>query len=149
MFNRYTHYESQISTNAHTDFLGPQNSIFPAAGPPPQIIGAANVIITPSTFNLRPGQSRTVVAFFSAPRNLDATRYPVYSGFIQIASPGENHHVSYLGLAASLKRKQVVDNTDVFFGEKIPTLIGQDSESQTEPKNYTFVGEDFPTFVFR
>jgi hypothetical protein len=90
-----------------------------------------------------------VVALFTPPRGLDTTRYPVYSGFIHIAGPGENFHVSYLGLAASLKTKQVVDNTDVFFGEKIPTIVDSTGNAQAAPTNYTFAGEDYPTFLFR
>ena len=57
--------------------------------------------------------------------------------------------MSYLGLAASLKTKQVVDNTDVFFGEKIPVVIDSTGNAQAAPTNYTFAGEDYPTFLFR
>lgn len=115
----------------------------------PLVQNAATVNIAPSRFTLQPGRSQRVVATFTPPRGLDPTRYPVYSGFIHVAGPGENFHVSYLGLGASLKEKQVVDNTDEFFGEKIPVILDSAGESQTGPTNYTFVGEDYPTFVFR
>ncbi|KAJ2929710.1 hypothetical protein H1R20_g7388, partial [Candolleomyces eurysporus] len=126
-----------------------EQSIFASLGPVPQVSAAAGVTITPSRFTLRPGESRLVTALFTPPRGVDSSRYPVYSGFIQVSGPGENYHVTYLGLAASLKNKQVVDNTDVFFGEKIPAILDSAGEVQANPTNYTFVGEDFPTFVFR
>lgn len=126
-----------------------KNSIFASLGPVPQISAPASVLITPSRFTLRPGESRLVTALFTPPRGVDSSRYPVYSGFIQVAGPGENYHVTYLGLAASLKNKQVVDNTDTFFGEKIPAILDSAGEVQVNPTNYTFAGGDFPTFVFR
>ncbi|KAJ3521240.1 hypothetical protein NMY22_g12392 [Coprinellus aureogranulatus] len=126
-----------------------ENSIFASTGPVPLVPNAADVIIVPSQFTLQPGRSQMVEVAFTPPQGIDATRFPVYSGFIHISGPGENFHVSYLGLAASLRDKQVVDDTDTLFGEKIPALQNSMGEAQTEPTNYTFVGEDYPTFVFR
>jgi hypothetical protein len=66
-----------------------------------------------------------------------------------VTSGSEDFHVSYIGLAASLKDKQVVDNTDVFFGIPLPALLDSQGDVQTGPTNYTFVGEDFPALLFR
>ncbi|KAJ3530209.1 hypothetical protein NMY22_g8670 [Coprinellus aureogranulatus] len=126
-----------------------ESSIFPSTGPVPLVDNAADVAILPSKFALRPGQTKTVEVVFTRPQGLDPARYPVFSGFVQVAGPGENLHVSYLGLAASLRDKQVVDNTDTFFGEKIPAVADATGNFQTSPTNYTFVEEDYPTFVFR
>ncbi|TFK44150.1 pyrolysin [Crucibulum laeve] len=124
-------------------------TIFPALGPVPLVATAASVSIVPKTFTVRPGQSQAVVAVFSPPKGLDKTTFPTYSGFIQIESGADKTHVTYLGLAASLKDKQVVDNTDEFFGEVIPAILDPAGDVQAGPANYTFVGEDVPTLLFR
>lgn len=112
---------------------------------------AATVTIVPSTFTLRPGQSRSVTAHFQLPTTLDPTTFPVFSGFIQVAGPSaaDTFHVSYLGLQGSLKDKQVIDNTDTFFGVPIPALLDSDGNVQAAPVNYTFVGADVPTLLWR
>lgn len=125
-----------------------QGTIFPATGPVPLTTASASAIILQPTFDVQPGQSHTSIVLFTLPRG-DATTFPVYSGFIQVTSGSENLHVSYIGLGASLKNKQVIDNTDVFFGVKLPLLLDSVGDVQTQPKNYTFVGQDFPTLVFR
>ena len=75
--------------------------------------------------------------------------FPVYSGFIQIASGSELHHVTYLGVAASLKDKQVLDDTDAFFGVPLPAFLNAVGDIQEVPTNYTFVGDDFPAILSR
>jgi len=52
-------------------------------------------------------------------------------------------------LGGTLKNKQVLDNTDVFFGEKIPAVLDAKGNTQTVPTNYTFVGDDYPTLLWR
>jgi len=97
-----------------------------------------------------PGETQKVVATFVPPSGLDASLYPVYSGAIEITSSGSDvTHVSYLGLAASLKDKQVVDNTDTFYGVKLPAVLDGAHAVQTAPKNYTFVNGDFPSLLLR
>ncbi|KIK02676.1 hypothetical protein K443DRAFT_512070 [Laccaria amethystina LaAM-08-1] len=85
----------------------------------------------------------------SPPKGLDAATFSLYSGFIEIAAPSESLHVTYIGLAASLKDKQVVDNSDVFFGEKIPALLDSQGNVQRSPTNYMFVAADVPTLLWR
>jgi hypothetical protein len=98
-----------------------------------------------------PGGSQIVVAVFRPPTGIDKTTFPVFSGFIQVIGPtvAETFHVSYLGLAASLKDKQVLDDTDVFFGMKIPVLLDSVGNVQSAPLNYTFVNDDMPTLLWR
>ncbi|KAF9467400.1 pyrolysin [Collybia nuda] len=123
-------------------------TIFPATGPVPLTDASASVLFTQPTFVVPPGLSHTVSVRFNLPKG-DASTFPVYSGFIQVTSGSEDLHVSYIGLAASLKDKQVVDNTDFFFGVPIPVLIDSAGNVQEGPTNYTFVGEDFPALIFR
>lgn len=122
---------------------------FPADFPVPQTADAATVRIIPSTLTLGPGSSGTVIASISPPKGLDASTLPVYSGFIQVKSATETLKVSYLGVAASLKDAQVVDNTDAFFGVETPVLIDALGDIIESPQNFTFVGIDFPSLVFR
>ena len=96
-----------------------------------------------------PGQTVSVTATITPPSGVDASTFPVYSGFIQIESKDETLHVTYLGVANALKRKMVTDNTDEFFGVPLPTLLDSTGDVQDGPLNYTFVGEDFPTFLGR
>lgn len=124
-------------------------TIFPAVGPVPLTDAPAKVSVTPSSFTLRPGESQTVVATISGPRGLDASTFPVYSGFIEITDGTQNFHVTYLGLVGSLIDKQVVDNTDFFFGVPIPAILDSLGNVQEGPANYTFVNEDVPTLLWR
>ncbi|KAH9929600.1 subtilisin-like protease [Epithele typhae] len=113
------------------------DSIFPADGPVPLDATAASVTISPSTITVLPGSSKTVF-------------FPVFSGFIELASPtGESYQVTYLGLAASLKDMPVVDDTDFFFGVPLPSLVDATGNLSDEPSNFTFVGDDFPSIVMR
>ncbi len=57
--------------------------------------------------------------------------------------------MSYIGLGASLKDKQVLDNTDQFFGVKIPMLLNSTGDAQLGPTNYTFAQDDVPTIAWR
>lgn len=110
---------------------------------------AASVRLSETKFRLAPYQTKWIVASFQPPRGLDATTFPVYSGFIQIQSKQDITHVSYLGVAASMKDKQVVDNTDGYFGVQLPLLLDGTGGIQTESTNYTFVDADYPTLLYR
>jgi hypothetical protein len=118
-------------------------------GPVPLSTSYASVKFNSNKFTLSPGQSHDVVATITPPAGIDATTFPVYSGFIHVTSGAESVHATYLGLAASVKDKQVVDNTDIVFGITIPTLLDSTGNVQDAPINYTFVGEDAPTVLWR
>lgn len=47
--------------------------------------------------------------------------------------------------------KQVLDDTDTFFGEKLPALLDATGGAQKggEARNYTFVGKDVPSVLSR
>lgn len=124
-------------------------TIFPADGPVPLSTDFASVSLSTSKFTLGPGKTQTVTARFTPPAAADPSTFPVFSGFIQIESGTEQVQVSYLGLKASLKDKQVIDNTDFFFGVPTPVLTDPNGEVQTSPRNYSFLASDFPTLIFR
>lgn len=73
----------------------------------------------------------------------------MYSGFIQIEGGAEKLHVSYLGLAASLISRAVLDNTTAFFGFQLPAILNPSGQVQTGSANYTFTGGDVPKIIFR
>ena len=115
----------------------------------PLTSNAANVVLDPPLFSLDPDQSQTVVATFLPPSGLNEKSFPVYSGFIQIDAPGESYHVTYQGLATSIKDKKIFDDSDYFFGFKTLVTVDPASKIQTGPRNYTFVGDDLPSVKLR
>ncbi|KAJ7263763.1 subtilisin-like protease [Mycena rebaudengoi] len=124
-------------------------SILPALGPVPQSTNFARVSFNSAQFTLAPGQSHNIIATFRPPQGIDASTFPVYSGFIEITSGTEKVHATYLGLAASLQDKQVVDNTDAVFGVELPVILDRDQNIQEGPANYTLVGDDAPLVFWR
>ncbi|EEB96633.1 hypothetical protein MPER_04203 [Moniliophthora perniciosa FA553] len=130
----------------------------PAAGPVPLTDSFASVELSSDSFSLAPGESRDVTVHFTAPQ-ADASTFPVYSGFIQISSVPENDslaevlHVSYMGLAASLKDKTVLDVTGITVEKQMPSLIEPSGSVQSQARNYTFNmaegEEDFPSVEIR
>jgi hypothetical protein len=126
-----------------------QGSILPEIGPVPLSTDFASVTFNGGKFTLRPGQSHNVVATITPPKGVDATTLPVYSGFIFVTSGTESVHATYLGVAASLKNAHSVDNTDEIFGVDLPVLLDSQGNVQDGPVNYTFVGEDAPTVLWR
>ena len=109
----------------------------------------ASVKFSEISFTVAPGQTQGLTAHFTAPTGLDPSVLPIFSGFIDITSPNETFHISYVGLAASLKNAQVVDNSDFFFGVNLPVLGASDGSFILDPRNFTFVGDDFPILVLR
>ncbi|KAJ6625831.1 subtilisin-like protease [Mycena sp. CBHHK59/15] len=151
---------AQLILNDTAHFTGPHvpagtavtvdpGTIFPALGPVPLSTNYASVSFNKVKFTLFPGQTQQVVATVKPPTGVDTTTFPVYSGFIQVTSGTEVLHATYLGLAASLKDKQVVDNTDAIFGVALPAILDSAGDIQDAPVNYTFIGDDAPTILWR
>ncbi|EAU90898.2 peptidase [Coprinopsis cinerea okayama7 len=123
---------------------------FQSNGPVPLVPEAASVEASPSTFTLAPGEGIEVTLTFTQPEGLDLKRFPIYSGFVEFEDDTEETtHVSYIGSAVALKDVQVVDNTPLYFGEKMPMLTNSSGMVQHEPTNYTFVGNDTTTIYWR
>ncbi|KAJ7805318.1 hypothetical protein B0H14DRAFT_2611489, partial [Mycena olivaceomarginata] len=112
--------------------IGP-DSILPGLGPVALSTDYASVSFNGGKFTLLPGQSHEVVATIKPPKGVDATTFPVYSGFIHVTSGTESVHATYLGLAASLKDKQVIDNTDFIFGVPLPLVLDSEGNVQDAP----------------
>ncbi|RXW19777.1 hypothetical protein EST38_g6064, partial [Candolleomyces aberdarensis] len=126
------------------------NSIFTAKGPVPLSKTGATARISPEKFTLGPGQSREVTVRFTPPTGLDATTFPVYSGFIQVSTSSELPvHVSYVGGIGSLRSLTIVDTTDEVIPDSIPAIFNSSAEVQEVPTNYTFSPIDYPTVFWR
>ncbi|KAF5348713.1 hypothetical protein D9758_006755 [Tetrapyrgos nigripes] len=124
----------------------------PAAGPVPLSPAQAGVSLSQTSFSLAPGETHTITAQFTQP-NANPDTYPVYAGFIQIASGDEQTHVTYMGLAAMLLDKQTLDNSSVVVSSSQQDFT-KSAESVVEERaivaaqNYTFVGDDYPSISF-
>lgn len=73
----------------------------------------ATVLFTAQTLSIPAGGSKSFYAQFAEPHPVDPTEFPVYSGQIRISSANETVSVSYLGVAAPMKKMKVLDKTDV------------------------------------
>lgn len=126
-----------------------QGDIFAADGPVPLTSQSATVKFSQSSVLAIPFIPVKVTVSITPPKGVDASTFPVYSGFIQLQSGSEQYQVTYLGVAAALKDKQILDNTSEFFGVPLPTILDSTGNVQNGTTNYTFVGDDFPTVLLR
>ncbi|KAK0462601.1 subtilisin-like protease [Desarmillaria tabescens] len=126
-----------------------EGSILVADGPVPLSTDYATASFSHDSFTLQPQESIDITVTISPPSGVDASTFPVYGGFIQVISGSEIVHATYLGLAASLYDKQVIDDTDFFFGVDLPVILDADGSVQTNPTNYTFSTSDYPSLLFR
>lgn len=94
------------------------SGISPAIFPPPlseQIGSVATIRFDPKSLTLAPNSSGVVTLHFNCPHGLNASRIPVYSGFVSIkGSQGDVLTLPYAGIASSLKRATIVDRADGF-----------------------------------
>ncbi|KAJ7187896.1 subtilisin-like protease [Mycena filopes] len=149
---------TELILNDTTHFAGPQKFTVKNAGKKAKtytlshVPAGTAVTITAGTIFSPAGPravSHEVVATITPPKGVDASTFPVYSGFIHVTSGAETLHATYLGVAAALKDKQVLDDTDTIFGVPLPMLPRLCRESPAGPLNYTFNGTDAPTLLWR
>ena len=75
------------------------DTTMPAVFPPPQDTKYANVVATPSTLTIKPGEKKRVTVSATPDASLNAALVPFYSGFINITGGGESIHIPYGGAA--------------------------------------------------
>ncbi|KAJ7594531.1 subtilisin-like protease [Mycena floridula] len=144
---KLTHVPAGTAVTISPSFEG-QPDIFPSLGPVPLSTDGAQVSFSSSSFTIAAGGSKTVTLKITPPAD-DNTSFPAYSGFVHITSDTDDVHVTYLGVAATLKDKQVLDDTDFFFGFPVPLILDASGNIQEDPTNYSFVGDDFPAIIWR
>ncbi|KAG9048751.1 hypothetical protein FS837_012114 [Tulasnella sp. UAMH 9824] len=110
---------------------------------------AATLTFSASTIKVPPGGKTSVTVSIKPPTGLDPNSFPVYSGFIRIASDKDDMKVSYLGVAASLKDMKVIDRSANYFGVEIPAILDKDGNIQEAPTTYTLQGNDYPALLYR
>ncbi|CAE6415692.1 unnamed protein product [Rhizoctonia solani] len=121
-------------------------------GPVPLVSNSASVTIVPNKVTVPAGWSLPVIVSIKPPTGLDATTYPVYSGYIKaIGSDNSTLQSTYIGVAAKLKEAKILDNTEDYFGVKLPLVT--DSEGNPIPPTgsatYTLNGADTPLVLYR
>lgn len=126
------------------------DGLFAVPYPVPLVDAPASVQFSVPSFTLGPGESRSVSVRFASPAGLDPAVFPVYSGFVRVAGAhGETRRVPYLGTAASLRDKQVLDNSATYLGVQLPAILNATDGVQEGPHNYTFEGSDAPSLLLR
>ncbi|KAG8724913.1 hypothetical protein FRC09_012078 [Ceratobasidium sp. 395] len=121
------------------------NGIEPILSPASLVNSPATVTIIPNKVIVPASWSLPVLVRIKPPTRLDPKTLPVYSGFIKAnGSDGSSLQSTYLGVAASLKAAKVLDNTDAYFGVKLPLVTDKDGNPIEGPTTYTLNGTDTP-----
>ncbi|CAE6379782.1 unnamed protein product [Rhizoctonia solani] len=121
-------------------------------GPVPLVNNAATITFVADIVIVPAGATVPVYLTVEAPTGLDPATFPVYSGYIK--ATGSDHTVlqsTYLGVAARLKDAKALDNTDAYFGVKLP-LITDGKGNPIPPEGsatYTMNGSDTPAVIYR
>lgn len=71
----------------------------------------AKVTFEPSEVVIHPGKSAKFVATIHPPAGADSKVFPVYSGFLKVASADESVHVAYMGVVGKMKDMKIWDRT--------------------------------------
>ncbi|KAG8963821.1 hypothetical protein FRC00_004913 [Tulasnella sp. 408] len=118
--------------------------------PVPIDIHYAKVTFKPNTLVVQPGKSAKFVATIHPPKGVDKKNFPVYSGFLQVASATSSVHVAYMGVAGKMKDMKIWDRTPDNFGIAGPYLLDADGNIQTGSETYRWEKDnDFPRVVSR
>ncbi|CAE6407387.1 unnamed protein product [Rhizoctonia solani] len=122
-------------------------------GPIDLFDNAAAVTIDPNKVTVPAGSSASVNITISPPTNLDASRFPVYSGYIRATgSDNSTLQSTYIGVGARLKDMKVIDNTDTYFGDiQLPAIM--DALGNPVPLNgsatFSLNASDTPIVILR
>ncbi|CAE6450175.1 unnamed protein product [Rhizoctonia solani] len=128
------------------------NGIEAILGPVPLTNSVASVTIVPNKVTVPAGWSLPVIVSIKPPTGLDATKFPIYSGYIKATgSDNTTLQSTYIGVAAKLKDAKIIDNTDAYFGDfKLPVMT--DGQGEVVPPNgsasYT-LNNTTPLVVYR
>ncbi|KAG8915767.1 hypothetical protein FRC01_003516 [Tulasnella sp. 417] len=110
----------------------------------------AKVTFKPSTLEVQPGKSAKFVATIHAPTGVNSKIFPVYSGFLKVASADDSVHVSYMGVAGKMKDMKIWDRTSDYFGVPGPFLVDAEGNIQTGPETYKWKTDtDYPILFCR
>ncbi|KAF8687886.1 Subtilisin-like protein, partial [Rhizoctonia solani] len=122
------------------------------SGPIPLTGSSANMEFAPTELNIPAGELLQVQVTIAPPAKVDATRFPVFSGYIRATgSDNTTLQCTYMGLAASLKDAKLIDNTDDYFGVKLPLIIDKDGNPVAPDQTITYTLNDVntPLVIYR
>lgn len=71
----------------------------------------ATVTLNPGLLSVEPGRSASVAVIFHPPKGVDQKKFPVYSGFLNVASAKDSVHVAYMGVAGAMRGMKIWDRT--------------------------------------
>ncbi|CAE6514476.1 unnamed protein product [Rhizoctonia solani] len=120
---------------------------------PIDLDNVAAVTIEPIEVTVPAGSSASVNITINPPTNLNASQFPIYSGYIRaIGSDNSTLQSTYIGVAARLKDMKVIDNTDAYFGDiQLPVIM--DALGNPVPPNgsatFSLNASDTPIVIFR
>lgn len=124
--------------------LNDDGDLYPAAFPNPTADGAsATLALSDSTVEVPAGGSVNITVSATPPAGLDATRLPVYSGYITVnatAGSGESFAIPYLGVVGSLHNATNLDPVYTYL------MTYYDATYTPTPANTTFV-VPYPTLA--
>jgi len=87
----------------------------------------ATIRFEPESLSVGPNSSAVVTLHFTRPVGLDASRIPVYSGFVSInGSAGDSLSLPYAGIATSMKSVAILNSADGY-----PYLANSSDSTQT------------------
>lgn len=146
-------------THVPAGTMNPFDSHQQAIHPVPLDNHYAKVTFKPSTIEVQPGKSAKFVATINPPTGVNSKIFPVYSGFLKVASADDSVHVSYMGVVGKMKDMKIWDRTSdckcwcispccevvlmkvvraqtVDFGFSTPVLLDSEGNVQTGPETY-------------
>lgn len=121
---------------AATGYTLVAGSIFPDTFPNELVSTSASLAFGPdgSSFTLPAGQRKIVTVAATPPAGLDASRLPLYSGYIAInGSDGSSLSLPYMGVAGSLNKATVLDSEGTFMTRS------NDAAQNPIATNYTYL----------
>ena len=122
----------------------------PNMAPLPTVGQVAGVTIIGNKITVFPRFVGMFIVYFRPPTGLDASTFPVYSGYITISSSiGETFSIPYMGVGARMRDMPVLDRSSDFFDVQIPIMLTALGDIPDPGTSYTLVGDDYPVVLYR
>ncbi|KAG8793890.1 hypothetical protein FRC19_008253 [Serendipita sp. 401] len=123
---------------------------FPSLSPLPTIPQTASVSLTSTKVTVWPGFLNVFMVTIKPPTGVDATKFPIYSGFVSVSSSiGETFSIPYLGVAAKMKDMTVLDTTNTVFKLQLPAFLDSSGAAPKVNQTWSLVGNDYPAILYR
>lgn len=122
----------------------------PNMAPIPTIPQTAGVSIIGKQITVWPKLVNMFIVSIKPPSGVDASTFPVYSGYITISSSiGETFSIPYMGVAARMRDMAILDQSDDFFEVQIPIMLTSAGDIADPGSSFSLVGDDYPAILYR